>query len=332
MRKVIVGVVFLLVLATITVWMRNSDSSNTIQNEISEFSFADTASVDHIILKDENGTIIDLKKGNDRWTLNDEFMARPDAVRNLLTTMKKVSVRAPISQQEMNTVLKNIITSHTLVEMYVGSDLVRNYYVGGPDKEHTGTYMLMKGAQRPYLMHIEGFHGFLTPRFFTNTYEWRHRGVFEYKPEEIGSIEINYVNRADKDFRIERAATGDFEVFVGPDMTPVASIDSFMLSAYLTNYKMIHYESYEETKSDAFLDSVRVSEPIFHITVGDLSGHEKKVTAFRKPIKEGYDPEGNEISYDMDRLYIAIDSEEIVIAQYVIFDKLTAGISFFKNR
>ncbi|NQV53079.1 MAG: hypothetical protein HQ500_07835 [Flavobacteriales bacterium] len=332
MRKVIVGVVFLLILATITIWIRNLDSSTTIQNEVSVFSFGDTASVDHIVLRDENGLVIDLKKGENAWSLNDTFIARPDAIRNLLTTMKKVSVRAPISQQEMNTVLKNIITGHTLVEIYVGEDLVRNYYVGGPDKEHTGTYMLMKGAQRPYLMHIEGFHGFLTPRFFTNTYEWRHRGVFEYKAEEIESVEVNFTDRSDKDFRIERTASGDLEVFAGVDMSPVMAIDSFMLSAYLSNYKMIHYESYEETKSEAFLDSVRSSEPIFHIAVRDLSGQEKKVTAFRKPIKEGYDPEGNEIKYDMDRLYIAIDSEEIVIAQYVILDKLTAGISFFKNR
>lgn len=332
MRKVGIGIVFLLLLAALTVWLRNSETSSTIQNEISVFSYEDTASVDRIILKDENGAVIDLKRTDDGWSLNDQYAARPDAVRNLLTTMKKVSVRAPISQQEMNTVLKNIITSHTLVELYANGERVRNYYVGGPDREHTGTFMLMKGAQRPYLTHIEGFHGFLTPRFFTNEYEWRHRGVFEYPVENIARVEVNYVDQPQKNFRVERAVTGDFEVFAGEDLASVPAIDSFMLSAYLSNYKMIHYESYEETKSEAFLDSVRTSKPIFHIEVTDVGGTRKKVTGFRKPLKEGYDPEGNEIQYDMDRLYLAIDSTEIVIGQYVIFDKLTQEITFFRSR
>lgn len=332
MKKVIIGVVLLLALAGITVWVTQQDNKTTMTGELSDFGYEDTASVDRMVLKDESGNRIVLTREESRWVLNDSFQARPDAINILLETIKKVKVRAPISQQEMDRVLKNIISNHTLIEIYANGDMVRNYYVGGPDKEHTGTYMLMKGAQRPFLMHIEGFHGFLTPRYFTNTLEWRHRGVFEYDPYNITSIEVSYPAKPEKDFRIERSSTDDLEVFAGELMSPIQSIDSFMLSAYLSNYEMVHYESFEETKTENFLDSVKTSGPIFHIVVSDRSGASKEVTGFRKPIKEGYDPKGTPIDYDMDRLYLWIDSGEIVIGQYAIFDKLTQGIGFFKNR
>lgn len=331
MKKIVVGVVFLLVLASIALWVQQRETTSTMAFEISDFAYEDTASVDRIVLTDENGERIVLTREESIWMLNDEFQARPDAVRNLLTTIKKVSIRAPISQQEMNSVLKNIIAGHTLVEVHVGNELVKHFYVGGPDREHTGTYMLMKGSQRPFLTHIEGFHGFLTPRFFMNPLEWRHRGIFELSPDKIQRIALNYPAFPGRSFLIERDAAGDFGVFYGDDNTPASSIDSLMLSAYVRNYEMIHYESHEETKTESFLDSVKVSDPIFNISVTTTDGATKEVVGFRKPLKEGYDPEGNEIDYDLDRLYIWVDSGEIFIGQYAIFDKLTKGISFFKS-
>jgi len=241
-------------------------------------------------------------------------------------------VKAPISESMKSTVLKNIISSHTLVEAYDGGELLKTYYVGGPDKEHTGTFMMIKGSSRPFLMHIEGFHGFLTPRFFTNLNEWRHRKIFEYKPEEIRSVSISYPENHAIDFSIERDDSGQLLVFTGEERSLRNDVDTFMLTAYLSRYKMIHFEGFEETKTESFVDSVMRSEPIFHISLTDMQGISTTVSGYKKPLSEGYDLEGSPITHDMDRLYLKINDQKIVVGQYAIFDKLTKGLGFLKDR
>lgn len=334
MKKLIIGVISLLALALITIYVYRSQQSSTIRGELTDFAVKDTASIDRIVLKDESGETVDLKRMPDgSWKLNDKYTARQDAVETLIYTIGKVSVKAPVGQQNMQSVLKNIIANHVLVEIYQGgSEPSKSYYVGGPDESHTGTNMLMKSSNRPFVMHIEGFHGFLTPRYFTSLNEWRHRGVFEYTPGEIRSVEVSYKQNPERNFRIEATEGGQYQVFQGEKMDPVSAADTLLVEAYLSSYQMIHYESYEETKNEAFIDSVKASEPMFTISLVTTTGENRTVHGYRKPMKGGEDMEGNPIDYDLDRLYIWVDSSEFLVAQYVIFDKLTKGTGFINSR
>lgn len=324
----------MLVLAGVTTWVVNKQGQTAVRDELSDFAITDTSLVDRVVLKDESGMVVDLQREeNGIWTVNGGHQARPDAIDILLTTMKKVSLKSPVSQEGMQTVLKNIISNHTLVEAYDrGGDLIKEYYVGGPTKEHTGTYMLMKNSSRPFITHIEGHHGFLTTRYFTNELEWRHRGVFEIRKEQLQSIAVSYPHAPEQDFSLHNQGDGTFAVYQNDNEVDGSFIDTLMLDAYLKQYESIHYESYEETKTETFLDSVRQSQPIFHIEVTDNAGYSRKVTGFRKPLKEGYDYDGKKAPFDLERLYIWVDSNEILIGQYAIFDKLTKGVYFFKNR
>lgn len=332
MKKVGIGILLLLILAGVTVWVTQQDRSSTMRKELTDFAIEDTASIDRILLKDEQGNRIQLDRSESGWIVNEQYVARPDAVDILLRTMNKLRVKAPISETMKNTVLKNIIAKNTLVEAYSGSELVKTYYVGGPDREHTGTFMMMKGSSRPYLMHIEGFHGFLTPRFFTNVNEWRERVVFEYAKADIKRLELQYPEKPENNFVIEQAEPGSFEVTAGLEATPVTQLDTFMLNAYLARYDMVHFEGFEETKTEAFIDSVMQSEPIFVIALTDQNDVVTTATGFRKPLSDGYDYEGNPIDYDQDRLYLKINEDKVVVAQYAIFDPLTRGIGFLRNR
>lgn len=329
MKRLTYSLILLMMLILITVLVYNNQQNGTIRSEMSDFAIADTASITRIVLKDESGETVDLKRQDDGfWTVNDAYEARPDAIKTLLHTMHKVSVKAPVSQQSMNTVLKTIIASNTLVEAYEDNQVVKTYYVGGANQTHTGTNMMMKGSSRPFVMHIEGFHGFLTPRYFTNELEWRNREVFGYLTPEIKSIAINYNERPELSFSIEDQGAETYSVKRGATQSP-APFDTLMLKAYLSNYKMIHYESYEETKSQEFIDSVLQSPPLWTITLNTWAGESRSVTGFKKPIKNGEDMEGNAIDFDIERLYIKVD-DEIYVAQYAIFDKLSKGVYFFK--
>ena len=311
--------------------MQYNKSSSTVRSELTNFTFEDTASIQRITLKSQSGELVELRrKKNNNWQVNGERKARPDAVENLLTTIKKLSVKTPVSQVAMENILKQIIASHTFVEIYTDdSDPIKSYYVGGGNQDHTGTFMMMKGSTRPFVMHIEGFHGFLTPRYFTNASEWQSREVFEYSPEEIARIELKYSESEEKNWVYENKGLGNILVLKGAQLETSLPFDTLLLNGYLRHYAMIHYESYEETKPESFIDSVKNSTPVFSIELTTSNGENRIIHGYRKPIKDGYSLEGNPIQFDQDRLYIWVDSNEFHVAQYAIFDKLTKGVYFF---
>ena len=332
MKRLIIGVVMVATLGIIAFVMQQNQDGSTIRSELSDFAFKDTASITRVLLKDESGEIIDLRRIQGReWSVNSEFTARPDAVEILLTTMKRLSVKTPVSQSAMESTLKNIIASHVIVEIYTDSDEpVKSYYVGGANQSHTGTNMMMTGSSRPFVVHIEGFHGFLTPRFFTNELEWRSREIFGYQVEEIASVQIKYQETPKSNFKVTNRGGGDIEVMTGEELSNPMGFDTLLLNGYLSNYKMIHYESYEETKTDDFIDSIKQSTPLFTIEL-ETDNDSRIVHGYRKPLREGYDLEGNPVKYDQDRLYVWVDSNELFVGQYAIFDKLTKGVYFFRN-
>jgi hypothetical protein len=331
MKRLITGAVILVILGLVAFYMSTNQNGSTIRSELSNFAVEDTAAVMRIVMKDQSGRTVDLKRQPDQsWTVNEAYQARPDGIKILLSTMKKLAVKSPVSENNMNSILKGIIASHVLVDVYgEANEPIKSFYVGGANQLHTGTNMMMKGSTRPFVIHLEGFHGFITPRFFTNELEWRSREVFGAKIEEIASLEVTFTEHPEKNFHFENHGEGNLVMLGGEKMDQPARFDTLELNAYLTNYKMIHYESYEETKSKAFLDSIKLSEPLFTITL-ETDYETKSVIGFRKPLKDGYDLEGNPINYDQDRLYIWVDSNQIFIGQYAIFDKLTKAVYFFR--
>lgn len=333
MKKVIIGVVFVVALALISWFMYSNEQKSTIKGELTDFAIEDTAAIDQIIMKDDAGQSVKLDRTEKGWILNDQYPARKDGMNILLYTMKRVRVKSPISQQSMQSILKNIIASHVLVEAYSDGELIKSYYVGGANPSHTGTNMLMKGSERPFATHIEGFHGYLTPRYFTNENEWRHRGLFEYNPENIQELSIAYHASPSNNFKITRNQPGDTpEVYYGEDFGKKSSeIDTLMLNGYLKNYQMIHWESFEETKTEAYIDSVKQSEPYYTFTLKTFDGENRLVHGYQKPLPGGFDVEGNPTDIDVDRLYLWADSSTFVVGQYAIFDKLTKGIIFFRR-
>ena len=147
--------------------------------------------------------------------------------------------------------------------------------------------------------------------------------------EEIARIGLKYSESEEKNWAYENKGLGNILVLKGAQLEKSVPFDTLLLNSYLRHYAMIHYESYEETKTDSFIDSVKNSIPVFTIELSTFDGENRVVKGYRKPIKDGYSLEGNPIQFDQDRLYIWVDSSEFYVAQYAIFDKLTKGVYFF---
>ena len=120
------------------------------------------------------------KKEKGNWWVNGKFRARQHSVDLILKTIKKIKVKHPVAVTGIEYRLSKIASKHKKVEIYTGDgNLEKVYYIGGSTKDHQGTYMLLETPEDgrsdiPYVCHLPGFHGYLTPRFFTTEEDWRH--------------------------------------------------------------------------------------------------------------------------------------------------------------
>ena len=169
-----------------------------------DFAIADTAAVDKIFIADKDGNQALLERSSGRyWKLNGTHLARKDAVDLLLKTFLRARVQRPVPQGELSTVNRLLAGRGKKVEIYQGGETpVKTWYIGTSTQNHTGTYMVLADAngqlaEEPFIVHMEGFTGFLSTRFFTDEREWRYTGMFDYPGNALRRVEVELTEAVD---------------------------------------------------------------------------------------------------------------------------------------
>lgn len=334
MKKNILLFGILLVLTGLAWFLYSNKQDSTLHKRMSEFAVKDTAAITKIFLADkQNNTVLLERTSASTWLVNQKYPVRMDVLKTLLETMHDVSIKSPLPKTVFETTVKLMAANSIKVEIYQGEEKpVKVYYVGHPNQEHTGTYMLMDGAKSPFITHIEGFRGFLSTRFFTSEYDWRSTEIFKYDLGEIASVRVENFNKPTESFEIQ-LRDHQYYLYSYPTMKPQA-FDTAKVLLYTALYKKVHFEFFEHYQAQTFVDSIRNTPPLYRYTVHDVFGKSKSIITYLKPVKEtSTDYEGNPITHDIDRLYGDLDGKEMVIIQYFTFDPLSKGLSdFTKSR
>lgn len=331
------SVIVLLALLLLAAYFFFKNSSTTIKKELSDFAIEDTSAVARIELYKKGNKNIKLDRlPSGKWQINDSYLARQDAIQVLLETMKKVKVKAPVPKAAFETIVKDIAANGTKVSVYIDGDDAPSkvFYVGSANQNHNGTYMLLENSSVPFLMHIEGVNGYLNTRFFVNENEWRSTEVFNVAISEIQHLSVDDKRKPENSFEITALNNADF-FDLSINGTPVESnkIDTTALFQYLSYYSFINFEGFEETKTEQFIDSVKLSNPFRIISLTDKLGKTTTFKAFDKPMPPGAeDFEGNPLTVDMDRMYGYINNKEFVVAQFFVFDKLAQNPTSFLKK
>ncbi|MDA9563290.1 hypothetical protein N9R81_01285 [Flavobacteriales bacterium] len=333
MKKNILPIVMLIVLAGISIYFYLTKSGSTLKPELTNYAVEDTAAISKIFLADKAGHTITLeRKSTDEWTVNGEFTARQDGVKNLLDAMARVEIKAPVNKSAYETIVKRLSSAGVKVEIYTnGSSPEKVYYVGGSNQEHTGTEMLLEGSSTPHLTHIHGFYGFLTPRFFVNINEWRARNIFKYSYGEIAKIRVEHPMDPTESFEITDLGNNMFSLTDITNNIDIVDYDTLAVLDFISRFQRIDYEGFEETKTKQYIEDIKETTPQHIYSVSNKLGETKTCTTYLKPAQEGAtDLEGNEIFFDMDRMYAAINDSDFVVIQHFVFDNLKKNLSDFR--
>jgi hypothetical protein len=332
MKKNRIYFIILIILAVLTAVLYYSKGGlSSISKKSSEFAVEDTASIDKIILSDKSGKVLVLTKKNKIWYGNDSVRVRRDIIGTLLETIKRVKVKSPVAKPMRANIMKQLATGAIQVEVFVNGDAEKKYFVGGPTMDGFGTFMLLDGADDPFITHIPGFEGYLTVRYNTNVLVWKDRELFRYAPQNISIIKIEYPGNKESSFTLKVEGKDYVSLYNEAGDTASSKVNAEFLREYLRNYTDVQYENIADPKRITNLNELLSPENFLgKITVFDKEGGSRRIELFKRYFDgQQFIQKSEEYDFDRDRCFVRLNGKEVYNGQYIVFNKLIVSYKDF---
>jgi hypothetical protein len=339
-KKNLLLMTMLLVVIGIAIYFYKQDQNSSIKgNPFTQFAIEDTNSVTKIFIADHDGNTALLERSaNSRlWDLNRKYKAREDAVKNLLQVINRVRVRGNVASTARDNMMKVMASSGKKVEIYTNGENTPSkiYYIGPNTADHTGTIMLLElpeegKSPEPYICHMEGFTGFLNPRFFAQEMEWRYTGIFDYPKLEISKIEVQH---SFPDWSFEVNYNGGNQIKLAHLGQNIERFDTVGVKDFLLRFKKVHLESYRTFLKPEVEDSIRKSPPVVRLVVTNKKNEKEVLSLYLKRGKENtLDANGQPTPWDPEYLWGVNEKGEVGLAQRYVFDPITLPVQSFLSK
>lgn len=322
-NKNLIYLIIFLVLLGVAGWLlTQEDKSSSIDLEGKDryaFTISDTASIDKIIIKDKTPNEVSLSRSENGWVVDGKHRVRKEAIKTLLATLSRMEMRNFISEKMQQTVIRRMTVYGKEVEIYKNGVLSKVFYVGTEAQDEMATYMMIKGSDQPFAVHIPGFNGFLSTRFFTQSYLWKSRDAITVNPSSIREVEMIYPDSVAASFRVNRFSADSLYITnmeSGGIMKNRSEVNTNLFLGVLKNVK---YEGAIISSDPIYhkRDSLLASTPVFILTVTDIDGKKVKLSGYKiKGPLESFDPDVDLKEYDPDRLHGFINDDQMVLLQY----------------
>ena len=334
MGRTVVLLILFILLGAGTIWYLGGERSadkTTLLGADRAFAVENTASIHKIFLADRNGRNTTLERKEDYWIYNQKYRARDNAINNILDAIKRVQIKYKPPQAAVKDMINSLATEGIKVELY-GADnkLIKAYYVGGSTADETGTFMIMEGAEQPYVSSIPGWQGNIRFRYNLKGDEWREKSVFMEEAEQIKSVSIEYPRQRSKSFRLEKQDKG-YEI------RPLFDITSEINAPYKKGSAESFLIGFERLMAEAFInnhekkDSIRNLIPFAIISLTNLQEETKIVKFFPKYLEGEIDRDTGGFTGKgiVERYYVDCGNGDFMIAQHRLLKKVLWAYEFF---
>ncbi|HAF30759.1 MAG TPA: hypothetical protein DCG75_17085 [Bacteroidales bacterium] len=321
-------VLFILIIIAGIYYFSNSKGSLSLRN--SSFAIDSPEDITKIVISVKDKDLI-LEKESDHWKVNNKYMATQKNIENLLLALSRIDVLSPVSKIEKEQVASILRADGVAIEVFKNNRSLKNYFVSKPEMNNEKTYMMMLKSSEPFIVQIPSFKGLVARFFIVDENYWRNKTVFDYLPQNIKEIEVNYPEYPSKSFRAMNYNDGTFAIQKLSDNSYLGDFNVDKLARYFTYFQRIVFDDVVRDLNQSTIDSVLHSNPFCIITVEDIKGSINKISVYRKPSQNKFDEFGQKANFDYDRAYASFnDNKDLIIIQYYIFDPLFKEIDYFR--
>ncbi len=335
-----------ILLLLLVYWLIKGEPASTISKKEANFAVKDTANITKIFLADKanHSVLLTRRKDGKGWLVNESKPANQDVMNLFLENLTLLKVKAPVAKAQQKTVFKSMAASAVKIEIYgikyrihlSGSwkffpyeTQTNVYYVGGPTPNNHGSYMLMEGAKRPFVVHILGLNGYVSPLFTPLAYKWRSHTIFHTRFQDIASIKVEFPKQPSESYEVLNR-DGEFALKSLQTGEILPAYDTLKMYNLVTAFADVRFEAFRNDLPEK--DSILQTTPEHIITLTDRNRQSYQVKTFASPDLRNRpgDPD-NPLTYDVDRMYAEVNhGEDFVLIQYYVFDKLIKPLSYYQ--
>jgi len=332
-KRTLVLVVLLLLLALLA-WLAISLIRQRGKSDAGSFDFAiqDTTAISAIEIRDAFGKTITLTKKNGIWTDENGKCVEAQNISLILDVAKNIEFKGYLGDSSKKKLVNLMSTQHIRVRFYVDGEWEKTWYIGPPSQDHYGQIMLLETedngkSKDPVMMRIRGFKGFISPRFFADRKKWMCTSLFSYTQDQIESVEVMNQENAKLSFKIQRNGKRFSVTSLGKSLP---FLDTANVYRYLQEYRNIHFNMANMELNKRQCDSLLRSPFYCRLTVKPWGGKAINLRLYRIKSEEAQRNEMGEMAYwDMNMLWAALPSGELVKCQYFVFNPLLMGQIYF---
>lgn len=246
-----------------------------------DFKVADITEVAKVFIADRNGFTTKLEKQADgTWLLDDQYEAYDNAMKNLLDAIENIEMQFIPANKSVPAIVSNLASEGIHVELFDRSgDKIKGYYIGGSTQDERGTYAIMEGAERPYVIHIPNWTGNVRFRYSLIDQEWRTKKLFATPMEEIQLVSVEYPTRRNRSFVLQRQGE---RWMIGPFYEtdqPAKEVPRGRAEQYLVNFEEAYLSAHLNRNTEAQADALR-KLPYAVLRMVRTDGSEKDVKFF----------------------------------------------------
>ena len=314
---------------------------------VQDYNVEDIASVSKIYLADkQDNEVLLTREGDSTWLVDNQYPANLPMVKLLLETLNTMQIRQQVNRNAIPNVIKDISAHAVKVEVYgkayriniFGMHLLPHdkklvtYYVGRETQDMMASYMFREGDKVPYIIHIPGFRGFLTPRFVTDPLKWRSHNIVDLDVNAISRIELDIPAMPEESFAVVNNG-GGFDLVPAATGVAVDRFDTVRVAQLLSSFTWLNFDEFAAIVPNSHADSCITGTPRTILRITDTAGHTRTLATYFKYTNPAdlefiTNPEMYE-TFDINRLYAVIDNTDTVLIQYFVFDNILQPASYF---
>lgn len=330
--------VILIALAYFTI---SSQRKGTLDND---FLLSDTSNVEKMFLVNKQNEQVTLSRNNGVWELPNGEEAIQENVNILLKTLMLIDIRQPVSKASFNTIVKQLATNSTKVEIYQRVYFIdflgikafprlkktKVFYVGSPTRDYKGTIMKMEDSDDIYITYLAGFNGYLTERFSANYSDWVSHSVYKIPLRSIVKVRVEFGKSPEQSYEIRSIGNRKFDLIKLQDNSKITNYDTLRLLEELAAFRKINFEAMLDNMPKEKIDSLQNIIPLRTVSVTTIDQNTKSIRMYRRPnFDNKSDVTGKAFPFDMNRMYAFVDGiENTVTVQYFVVDNISRPLSF----
>ncbi len=310
----------------------------------------DTSSVTKIFIADMHGNNVLLTKQNGLWMLRDSIPAMQYNVKSVLGTLHNIMIRQAVPENALENITKALAVGSTKVEVYqiapkfsifgipffTKERKTKTYFLGPATQDNLANYIYVEGMEEPYIAHIPGFRGFITPQFSQFESDWRSHVLFQTKLTRIQSVEFIDLKNPEESFSLVKSSPRSFDLF-DSKQNQLTSYDTTKVLDMLSEFREKNYQTLLTEMTKTKKDSIIENNLFRIIKLTDTDGKITELFLYRLEENIEYLSEEGDL-VDQVRLEISRDKcygmlkdkpEEFYILQYFHFDRQLQPLSYF---